>query len=383
MTPLPPGSILGVFGGGQLGRMFAQAAARLGYRVHVFAPEVHAPAADVSAFHTRASYDDLDAVRTFGESVDAVTYEFENIPAGSVAALEEYVPVRPSPQILAITRNRISEKSFLNKNGIPVTPFERISSADALGAAIERLGGSVVVKTTELGYDGKGQIMMDQSDEPSVIWHKLDSPKEVIVEKRIELAGECSMLLARDAQGRIVTYGPFLNAHSHHILDVTTWSSTPVDAAVARSATDIGLAVANAFALEGLMCVEMFIAQTGEVMVNEIAPRPHNSGHLTIESFSISQFEQQARLTAGHAAVAPVPRAPAAAMANLLGDVWENGDPDWTVVMNDPHLSLHLYGKREARPGRKMGHVTALAPTVDEAAQMVRTARDRLRRARV
>jgi 5-(carboxyamino)imidazole ribonucleotide synthase len=381
MNPLPPGSTLGVFGGGQLGRMFAQAAARIGYRVHVFAPENNPPAAHVSAYHTRAAYDNLDAVSTFGASVDAVTYEFENIPAGTVAALEKIVPIRPAPGILAITRNRITEKSFLQKKGIPVTPFAHVQTPEALVTAVEKLGGAAVIKTTELGYDGKGQIMMSVTDDPQVIWSALGAPSEVIAEKRIELHGECSILLARDASGRTATYGPFNNEHSHHILDVTTWSAMPHDDTVARRALDIGHAVADALALEGLICVELFIAPNGEVMVNEIAPRPHNSGHLTIEAFSISQFEQQARLTAGHAAVTPAPRAPAAAMANLLGDLWEHGEPDWSPVLGDPRLSLHVYGKKEARPGRKMGHVTALASTAHEAADIVRKARDRLRRA--
>jgi 5-(carboxyamino)imidazole ribonucleotide synthase len=379
-APLAPGATLGVFGGGQLGRMFAQAAARLGYRVHVFAPESDPPAAQSAAHHTRAAYDDLDAVRAFARGVDAVTYEFENVPETTMAAVAESVPVRPDPAVLATARHRIKEKSFLRDHGIPVTPFLKVTApVDLPGAACD-LGGPVVLKTTELGYDGKGQMTYSPDDEPGAAWRALGDPAELIVEQRIDLAGECSVLVARDTGGGTVYYGPFHNVHRRHILDVTTWSADD-DSPVAQAARRIGQQTAEALELTGLLCIECFIARDGAVLVNELAPRPHNSGHLTIEACSISQFEQQARLTAGQRAVAPAPRAPAAAMANLLGDGWERGEPDWESVLNDPAVTLHLYGKTEPRVGRKMGHLTALADTPEAARERVVAARRRWARA--
>lgn len=376
-TPLPPNATLGVFGGGQLGRMFAQAAARLGYRVAVFAPDDQPPAALVAARHVQAEYADLTAVERFASEVDAVTYEFENVPAATVEAAAARVPVRPSPAILAITRNRVCEKSFLQDHAIPVTPFARVTTSDELAAAVERLGGEAIVKTTELGYDGKGQCAVGAQDDPRAAWQALGRPAELIVEQRISLADECSLLIARDATGQTVVYGPFRNTHANHILDVTTWEAEDTQP-WGPAAHAIGQQVADALQLEGLCCVECFVATNGQVMVNEIAPRPHNSGHLTIEACSISQFEQQARLTAGGPAIAPVARAPAAAMANLLGDGWSGGEPDWQRVWQDGAVTLHLYGKSEARPGRKMGHLTALAPTADKARQRVLAARKAL-----
>lgn len=378
--PLLPGATLGVVGGGQLGRMFAIAAARLGYRVHVLAPEADPPAAQVAAAHTRAAYDDAEAVARFVESVEAVTYEFENIPPETMRQIAERRPVHPAPEVLAITRHRLQEKSFLRDHGIPVTPFMPARSPADLPAAARALGGTVVLKTAEWGYDGKGQTVFREGDDPEAAWKALGRPAECIVERRIELAGEFSVIVARDANGSAVFYGPFHNEHRNHILDVTVWEASPQGPLVKR-AREIGAAVAEAFQLVGLLCVECFVDRNSDVMVNEIAPRPHNSGHLTIEACSISQFEQQARLTAGHSAVAPAPRAPAAAMANLLGDLWSGGEPDWSAVLNDARISLHLYGKREARPGRKMGHLTALASAAKEARELVVAARDKLPRA--
>lgn len=371
-VPLPPGSMLGVFGGGQLGRMFAQAAARLDYRVHVFAPESDPPAAHVATQHTRAPYEDLDAVKAFARSVDAVTYEFENIPPDTVRVVEELVPVRPAPRILAVTRNRLSEKGFLKERGIPVTPFARARSIEEARAAMP--GKACILKTTELGYDGKGQVPVPDATALPDAWRTLGNPDEVIVEERIDLASECSVIIARDANGGHAMYGPFHNVHRNHILDITTWTASDASP-VAQTARDIGHAVADAFQLEGMICVELFVARDGSVMVNEIAPRPHNSGHLTIEACTVSQFAQQALLTAGHPAAAPAPSAPAAAMANLLGDLWANGEPDWAALKNTPEVTLHLYGKTEARPGRKMGHLTALAASAETAREMVARAR--------
>ena len=375
-SPLPPGSTLGLFGGGQLGRMFAVAAARHGYRVHVFAPEANSPAAEVAAAHTQASYDDLEAVATFAKSVDAVTYEFENVPAETVDAAAQFVPVRPQGQVLAVTRNRLDEKTFLRDNGIPVADFRAVHTADELRQACAELGGSTIVKTTTLGYDGKGQTKVDSPDDATRAWDTIGAPSEAIAEAVIPFTSECSMLVARSADGSTVCTGPFHNDHANHILDVTTWIAGD-ESDLAVDARRWAGAVADALALTGMICIEFFVTPDG-ILVNEIAPRPHNSGHLTIEACSVSQYDQQVRLTAGHKPAEPTPRAPAAAMVNLLGHVWNDGEPNWSTVLEDPRISLHLYGKHPPKVGRKMGHLTALADTPEEAAKILKEARDRL-----
>jgi 5-(carboxyamino)imidazole ribonucleotide synthase len=378
-TPISPAhQPLGVFGGGQLGRMFALAAARLGYPVHVFSPEPQPPAAQVAAHHTRADYNDHDRVLEFAQRVAAVTYEFENIPATTLHLLESVVPVRPGADLLAIASDRIREKTFFRDHHIPVTPFAVARTPAELTHAA-RAWQQAVVKTISMGYDGKGQTPYRPGDDAEAVWAKLGHPEQVIVEQMIDLEKEFSVLVARDQAGGTVCYGPFYNTHRHHILDYTTWSATD-DSTAATIGFELGHAVARALDLTGLLCIEFFVSRTGEIMINEIAPRPHNSGHLTIEACSISQFEQQARLTAGGSAIMPAPRAPAAAMANLLGDLWTNGEPDWAAVLNNPRLSLHLYNKGEPRPGRKMGHLTALAETPAEAQAMVLHGRNQLTR---
>lgn len=375
--PLPPNSTLGVFGGGQLGRMFAMAAARLGYRVSVYSPESDCPAAHVSANLVCADYTDEAAVRRFADSVDAVTYEFENVPADTLRWISDRVPACPQPEILHICRNRIREKTFLRDHGIPVTPFESVASAADLEAAARRLGGAVITKTVELGYDGKGQARYDATQPSSAVWSALGNPATAIAEQVIELEKEYSILVARDASGTTAFHGPCENTHQHHILDTTVWQATD-SSPVASQLRELAAAVAHAFDLIGMICVECFLSRTGDLMINEIAPRPHNSGHLSIEAESISQFEQQVRMAAGWSVVAPQPRAPAAAMANLLGDLWAHGEPDWQTILQDPHVGLHLYGKSVARPGRKMGHITALADTPADALRRVCGARHRL-----
>jgi len=374
--PLPPGSTIGLFGGGQLGRMFAKAAARLGYHVHVFAPEEESPAAEVSLLHTRADYADLEAVERFARSVDAITYEFENVLGPAVETADRFAPVRPHTCVLSVTRNRLTEKGFLKNNGIPVAPFLFAASMDDLERARVELGGSAVVKTTAFGYDGKGQSMVHSSEESGPAWQVIGEPHEAIVEQFIPFEGECSMLVARSMRGKTVCFGPFYNEHRNHILDLTTWSADD-ESAIACEAREISYAVADALSLDGMICIEFFITASG-LLVNEIAPRPHNSGHLTLEACSISQFEQQVRLAAGYDPVEPEPRAPAAAMVNLLGDLWKNGEPDWAAVLARPNISFHLYGKSTPQPGRKMGHFTVLAETPQSAAEQVLAARSAL-----
>jgi 5-(carboxyamino)imidazole ribonucleotide synthase len=377
LRPLPTGATLGLFGGGQLGRMFAKAAARLGYHVHVFAPEAESPAGEVSARHTRAPYDDLEAVARFARSVDAITYEFENVLGPTVEAADCYAPVRPHARVLSVARERLREKSFLRDQGLPTAPFRAVHSAGELADAVRALGTAAVVKTTAFGYDGKGQARVGGADGAADAWRAIGEPGEAVVEQFIEFDGECSLLVARGPSGRTVFVGPFYNRHERHILDATVWRAGD-DSPVAREAREIAAAMADALALDGLICIEYFIAPGG-LLVNEIAPRPHNSGHLTLEAFSVSQFELQVRLTAGYEPVAPAPRAPAAAMVNLLGDLWEGGEPDWAAALEDPAVCFHLYGKSTPRPGRKMGHLTVLAESADDAERRARGARDRLK----
>ena len=377
--PLPAASTLGLFGGGQLGRMFAKAAARLGYHVHVYAPESESPAAEVSARHTCASYEDLDAVRKFAQSVDAITYEFENVLGPTVETAAQYAPVHPHTCVLSVTRNRLTEKRFLAQQGIPVTAFKAAYSAEDLAEALGAFRSPVVVKTTAFGYDGKGQTRVDRPAEAQAAWARIGKPDEAIVEQLVPFEGECSMLVARGHSGKQVFLGPFYNEHENHILDVTTWwhdNHTPE----ARQARAIGEAAAVALDLDGMICIEFFITPRG-LLVNEIAPRPHNSAHLTLEACSISQFEQQVRLAAGYDPQEPVARAPAAAMVNILGDLWAGGEPDWAAALADPAVCFHLYGKSTPRPGRKMGHFTVLGRTPEEAAARARQARRNLTRA--
>jgi 5-(carboxyamino)imidazole ribonucleotide synthase len=376
--PLPTASTLGLFGGGQLGRMFAKAAARLGYHVHLFAPEPESPAAEVCARHTRAPYEDLDAVRRFAQSVDAITYEFENVPDSTVKTAATYAPVRPHPGVLSVARNRLTEKRFLEQHGIPATPYKVARSATDLANALRAFRCPAVVKTTAFGYDGKGQTRIDSPLDASTAWARIGSPDEAIVEKYISFEGECSMLVARGPSGRPVYLGPFHNEHKNHILDLTTWQHDDKTPA-ARQARSICEGAAEALNLDGLICIEFFITGNG-LLVNEIAPRPHNSGHLTLEAVSISQFEQQVRLTAGYEPQEPAARAPAAAMVNLLGDLWRDGDPDWAAALADPRVCFHLYGKSVPRPGRKMGHLTVLAQTPAEAAAVALQTRHNLTR---
>ncbi|NCC50750.1 MAG: 5-(carboxyamino)imidazole ribonucleotide synthase [Spartobacteria bacterium] len=347
--------------------MFAKAAARLGYHVHVFAPESESPAAEVSAWHTRAPYEDLDAVKTFAQSVDAITYEFENVLDPTVETAAQYAPVCPHIRVLSVTRNRLTEKRFLHNLGLPVTPFRAAYSAEDLAEALTAFCSPAVLKTTAFGYDGKGQVRVKGPLEASAAWASIGHPSEAIVEKFVPFDGECSMLVARGYSGKLVYYGPFYNEHENHILDLSTWrydERTPV----ARQARAICEGIADAMDLDGMICIEFFIVGE-QLLVNEIAPRPHNSAHLTLEACSISQFEQQVRLAAGYEPQEPAARAPAAAMVNILGDLWANGPPDWASALADPEVCFHLYGKSIPRPGRKMGHFTVLAHTPEEAAE--------------
>jgi 5-(carboxyamino)imidazole ribonucleotide synthase len=367
-----PGSTIGVLGGGQLGRMFAMAARRLGYRVHTLAPEDDTPTAQVADVAVNAPYDDLDAVRRFARGVDVVTFEFENVSAAAAAAAEACAVVRPSGHALQIAQHRVREKTFLADHGLPVTPFASVQSEAEFQAALERIGCPSVLKTSTLGYDGKGQMPIVAAGGAMAAWDALGR-QPAILEAFIDLDCEISVIGARGVTGEWTCYGPIENAHSRHILDVSV-APALVAPTVAADAVAATRSVMEALEFVGILCVEFFVARDGRLLINELAPRPHNSGHLTCDACRTSQFEQQVRAVCGLPLGSPELLQPAA-MANLLGDLWEQGEPDWAAALTIPDVKLHLYGKATPRPGRKMGHLTALAPTRDGAKALVLQAR--------
>jgi 5-(carboxyamino)imidazole ribonucleotide synthase len=371
-----PGATLGVLGSGQLGRMFAMAAARLGYRVHIFAPEPDPPAADVALRQTQAAFDDLDAVAEFARSVDVVTFEFENIPVAAAHAAAKFAPVRPGGDVLHTTQDRLREKSFLRRAGIPITPFAEATTESQLHEAFVALGLPAILKTAAWGYDGKGQTLVRTFDELVAAWQAMNGAR-AILEGLVDFQLELSLLAARSPAGDTAFCGPLANDHANHILDVTSYPRSELSRYAAQ-AREIARTVLRELGVVGLICIEFFLTRDGRLLVNEIAPRPHNSGHLTIDACACSQFEQQVRSVCGLPLGSFELTVPGAAMANLLGDLWEGGEPRWERALSDPRLRLHLYGKTEARPGRKMGHLTGLAASADQAAALVRHAREQL-----
>jgi 5-(carboxyamino)imidazole ribonucleotide synthase len=370
-----PGSTIGVLGGGQLGRMFAIAARRMGYRVHTLAPEDDTPTGQVADVEINAAYDDLEAVRAFARRVDVVTFEFENVPAATTAAAEEFAVVRPNGHALFIAQHRIREKTFLAARGLPVTPFAAVRSDEDLKAAVAKLGCPAVLKTASFGYDGKGQVSITSADAAAPAWDALGR-EEAILEAYIDLDVEISVVGARGVGGEVSHFGPMANVHREHILDVSV-APAAVSGRIAAEAVAATRAVMEALEFVGVLCVEFFVARDGRLMINELAPRPHNSGHLTVDACRTSQFEQQLRAICGLPLGSPELLRPAA-MANLLGDLWRNGEPNWPAALAIGGASLHLYGKAVPRPGRKMGHLTALAPSADEAGRIVVRAREAL-----
>ena len=370
-----PNSTIGVFGSGQLGRMFAIEARKMGYRVHTFSPDTDTPTGQVADIETSAGYDDLDAVRDFARSVDVVTFEFENVPSATVEAAAEFVPVHPKGQILHTTQNRLREKTFLSTNGFPVTPYRHIKLVDDLYHAADDLGYPSVLKTAGFGYDGKGQAKLREPHDIESAFAAMNG-NDAILEAFVNFEKEVSVVCARVIDGAFEHFGVIENSHANHILDVS-FAPAAVTDAVHEEAVLIARSVAEAFDYVGTMCVEFFLAADGRLLVNEIAPRPHNSGHLTFGPCAASQFEQQVRAVCGLPLGSTQFFRPAA-MANLLGDVWADGEPDWAAALTDPRVKLHLYGKAEPKPGRKMGHLTATAETSAEAVQLVKGARKRL-----
>ncbi len=374
-APILPGAAIGVLGGGQLGRMFALAARELGYRIFIYSPEDDSPAGQVSDREFPCPYDDLERIRDFARQVQVVTFEFENVPAASTAAAAEFVPVRPDGAVLHTTQNRLREKTFLASNGFPVTGFRAVRSLNDLEKAAGELGLPGILKTASFGYDGKGQTKLTAQEQLPEAWNGLDGA-DGIYETLVPFSKELSVVAARTLDGEFAAFPVFENSHNRHILDVT-FAPAAIDDVLARQAHQLAKGILEKLGVVGLLTVEMFLTPEGKLLVNELAPRTHNSGHLTIDNCVTSQFEQQLRAVCGLPLGSTALRQPAA-MANLLGDLWADGEPNWAAALTDPDVKLHLYGKRHPRQGRKMGHLTAAAATAPEAARKVVEARRRL-----
>ena len=355
--PLLPGATIGILGSGQLGRMSAMAAKSMGYGVVIYDEVKDGPASSCADLTIVAPFDDHDALDRFAMNTDVVTVEFENIPVEALQYLETRVPVRPSSSVVRICQDRVLEKEFLRNNGFPVAPFRVITSAAELAKGIAELNAPSILKTAALGYDGKGQISLSPGDNAEVVWAMLGSPRAVL-EQRISFDSEASVICARSANGETSCFPVQANIHRNGILDVTL-APAPLDESVSAKAREIATAITAKLGAIGLITVELFVLPDGSLMVNELAPRPHNSGHHTLETSMTSQFAQHVRAVCG-LPLGPVELRSPGVMINLLGDLWSGGEPDWELLLREPRLFLHLYGKNGAKPGRKMGHATLL-----------------------
>jgi 5-(carboxyamino)imidazole ribonucleotide synthase len=364
IAPILPGAAIGVLGSGQLGRMFAIAARRMGYRVHTFSPDQDTPTGQIADVEVVAPYNDLDAVANFARSVAVVTFEFENVPAPTAQAANRCAPVRPDGSILHTTQQRIREKRFLTKAGLPITPYREVHSLDHLHQALNELGYPAVLKTADFGYDGKGQFEINTPEQVAEAWAAVRQ-QESVLEAFIDLECEISVVAARGDDGQFVHFGAIENQHSRHILDLSI-APARVPPEIAKLAIEMARTVLDQLGVVGVLCVEFFVTRDGRLLINELAPRPHNSGHLTVDACVTSQFEQQLRAVCGLPLGSSAMHRPAA-MANLLGDIWSHGQPNWPAACAFPDVKLHLYGKLEPRPGRKMGHLTALNHAANEA----------------
>ena len=373
-APILPGAVVGVLGSGQLGRMFAIAARQMGYRVHTFSPETDTPTGQVADVEITAAYHDLDAITDFARNVHVLTFEFENVPALAVEAAAQFAPVRPSGSVLHTTQHRLREKSFLVRNGFPVAPFRPVNSLDQLRSAVEEIGCPAILKTAVSGYDGKGQARLTKSADAEAAFAATGN-QEKILEAFIDFELEFSIVAARGFDGTFSHWGLIENTHRHHILDLS-FAPAHVPQATSVQAVEIAKDLLETLDVVGVLCIEFFLTRNQKIFINELAPRPHNSGHLTINAALTSQFEQQLRAVCG-LPLGATDFLSAAAMANLLGDLWQDREPNW-VAAAYPDVKLHLYGKDEVRPGRKMGHLTALAPSADAAVERVLHARKRL-----
>jgi 5-(carboxyamino)imidazole ribonucleotide synthase len=360
---IAPGSTIGLLGGGQLGRMFGIAARKMGYRVHTFEPSPDSPAGQISDREFNGSFTDENLVQEFVDSVDVVTFEFENIPADVVNRISQNKPVHPRAEVLHICQNREREKQFLHSLGYPHTPFAIVSNQLELDAAIQRLGTPCVLKTADFGYDGKGQEKIVEGERYDFARFAGD---RAILEKWIPFEYELSVICARNIRGSLCSFPAAENVHVHHILDHSI-APGRIAPKVALTARSIAESIANDLKIVGLIAVEFFLTRKGELLVNELAPRPHNSGHYTFDACITSQFEQQLRAVCGLPFGSPELLRPAV-MVNLLGDLWNASQvPDWNKILQNPRARLHIYGKLEPRAGRKMGHYCVLSDTVDMA----------------
>jgi 5-(carboxyamino)imidazole ribonucleotide synthase len=368
-----PGATIGLMGSGQLGRMFAIAARRMGYRVNVFSPEKDTPAGQFADREVTGAYEDESAVREFAKSLDLLTFEFENIPRQTVDWCAAECEVRPASSVLHTAQNRLREKDFLSGAGMPVADYRAVRSAEELTVALNEIKIPAILKSAAFGYDGKGQRLIEQLFDLDEIWRNRPGD-ELILERAIDFEKEVSVIVARGPEGAMATFPVCENLHRNHILDVTVVPAR-VSTDVEKSAADLARAVAEKMDLVGLLAVEMFLDHDGNLLVNELAPRPHNSGHWTIEGCATSQFEQHLRAVCGLPLGSTEILRPSA-MANLLGDLWQAGEPNWAAALEVEGVHLHLYGKHQPRPRRKMGHVTALASTAEGAMAAVTKARD-------
>ena len=379
VTQIPPGATVGILGSGQLGRMLALAAREMGYRVHTYSPDHRSPTGQVADAEHIGAYDDAAEMSRFAQGVDVLTYEFENISSDAVAAAEEHAPVRPGRRALYTAQNRLREKQFLQQGGFAPAPWAHLpanADADTVARAIEQIGLPLIGKTAGFGYDGKGQFRAATVEE--VERGRSGLGGDLVLERVVNFRCELSVVAARSMEGEITDFGVFHNRHDHrHILD-TTVSPATIAPAVAARAQQLAHGIVDQLKLVGVLCVEMFLDGDDHLLVNELAPRPHNSGHLTIDACSHSQFELQLRTVCGLPLPDVVQHRPAA-MANLLGDLWPpSGAPHWTAALDEPDAHLHLYGKQQARAGRKMGHLTVLANSVEEARARALAARNTL-----
>ena len=351
-----PGSTIGMVGGGQLGRMFAVAAAAMGYKVVIFTDAEDSPASHVADQTVVGDLNDQEAIDRFAEQCDVITLEFENIPATTIARCRKFAPTYPSASVLATAQDRLIEKTTFRDAGLPVTPFRKVHDCESLLTVADELGWPLIIKTARSGYDGKGQHRVESAgDAEQVQW---STAQEWIAEQCIPFEKEISVIVARTPDGRCETFPIFENTHANHILDISVAPAEITDS-MSLEARRIAIAAAETIDVVGLLCVELFVS--GEnILINEVAPRPHNSGHLTIEGCETSQFEQHVRAVCNLPLGSTEQRTQTAAMANLLGDLWgpEGQAPDWKAALTDPGVSLHLYGKAQAKPARKMGHLT-------------------------
>jgi len=351
--PLPPGSTIGILGSGQLGRMLAIAAAEMGYHTHIYSPDMDAPAYEVAKTFTVSSYTNPESLERFAQKVDVITYEFENIDTTALATIPSLSKILPGIDILKTAQHRVLEKKAVNKLGVATAPFVPVRTLDELQAATIKLGFPCVLKTCRMGYDGKGQVILKAHGDLEKAWKILDTG-DAILEGFVSFKMEISVIVARSSAGEIKCYCPVQNIHKNHILSETI-APAPISGPLSAKAEAMAISIAKGLNLVGLMAVEMFVTDNDELLVNELAPRPHNSGHWTIDACVTSQFEQTIRAVVGQP-LGSVERLCDARMLNLIGD----DATDWQKYIAMPKAKLHLYGKKESRPGRKMGHVTFL-----------------------